>query len=68
MKVTTIRFSERLWAQLEEEARAEGISASQFVREAAVMRLAFNHGKAYGDAAVAEQRDEIPEPATADAG
>lgn len=41
MKVTTVRFSERMWAVLEEEARSEGVSVAQFVREAAMMRLGY---------------------------
>jgi hypothetical protein len=41
MKVTTVRFSERMWETLEEEARKEGVSVAQFVREAAVMRLGY---------------------------
>jgi Arc/MetJ-type ribon-helix-helix transcriptional regulator len=39
MKVTTVRFSETLYAAIEEQARAEGVSASQFIREAAILRL-----------------------------
>jgi hypothetical protein len=36
---TTIRFSEETWGSIEREARAIGVSAAQFVREAAIMRL-----------------------------
>jgi hypothetical protein len=36
---TTIRFSEETWSSIEREARAIGVSAAQFVREAAIMRL-----------------------------
>jgi len=39
MKVTTVRFSETLYAAIEEQAEAEGVSASQFIREAAILRL-----------------------------
>jgi hypothetical protein len=39
MKVTTVRFSETLYAAIEERARAEGVSASQFIRESAILRL-----------------------------
>ena len=39
MKVTTVRFSETLYAAIEEQAQREGISASQFIRESAILRL-----------------------------
>ena len=39
MKITTVRFSETLYAAIEAQAQAEGISASQFIREAAILRL-----------------------------
>jgi GAF domain-containing protein len=41
MRSTTVRFGEDLWALLEREAAREGSSAAQYVRDAAVMRLAF---------------------------
>jgi len=39
MKVTTVRFSETLYVAIEEQARREGVSAAQFIREAAILRL-----------------------------
>ena len=39
MKVTTLRLTERLWTLLEAQARAEGASASELMREGAMMRL-----------------------------
>lgn len=36
MQVQSIRFSDRQWALIQEKARGQGISAGQFVREAAV--------------------------------
>ena len=39
MKVTTVRFSETLYAAIEEQARKEGVSTAQFIREAAILRL-----------------------------
>src|SRR4051794_35953133 len=39
MRATTVRFSEDLWELLEAEASKQGISAAQFVRDAAMMRL-----------------------------
>jgi GAF domain-containing protein len=45
MKVTTLRLTARLWSLLETQARAEGTSASQLVREGAMMRLGYALGK-----------------------
>ena len=39
MKVTTVRFSETLYGAIEEQARKEGVSTAQFIREAAILRL-----------------------------
>jgi len=44
MKATTVRFGEDLWAMLESEARTLGVSVAQFVREAAIMRVAMLAG------------------------
>jgi len=40
MKVTTVRFSDELWATIQAEAELAGVSASQFIREAALARAA----------------------------
>jgi GAF domain-containing protein len=40
MRATTVRFSDDLWALLEREAAAQGVSSAQFVRDAAILRLA----------------------------
>ncbi|HEX6714535.1 MAG TPA: hypothetical protein VF066_14170 [Thermoleophilaceae bacterium] len=40
MKVTTVRFSEDLWAAVAAEAALAGVSASEFIREAALARAA----------------------------
>jgi hypothetical protein len=40
MKVTTVRFSEDLWETVSAEADRAGVSASQFIREAALARAA----------------------------
>ena len=45
MKVTTLRLTDRLWSLLERQAREEGTSASQLVREGAMMRLGYALGK-----------------------
>src|SRR3954465_1777650 len=45
MRATTVRFSEDLWELLEAEASQQGISAAQFVRDAAMMRLGTPSGR-----------------------
>lgn len=40
MKVTTVRFSEDLWDVISVESALAGISASEFIREAALARAA----------------------------
>lgn len=40
MHQTTIRFSPDTWSWIEREARAEGVSAAHYVREAVSQRLA----------------------------
>jgi hypothetical protein len=48
MRATTIRFPNDLWEQLEHEARRQGISTAQYVRDAALYRVAFTAGAASG--------------------
>ena len=60
MKVTTVRFSETLYAAIEEQARAEGVSASQFIRESAILRL----GQLMADRGAVAPAE--PQPAEAD--
>jgi GAF domain-containing protein len=45
MRATTVRFSDDLWRLLEEEARREGVSSAQFVRDATIMRVAHSRGR-----------------------
>jgi len=40
MHETTVRFSDELWARVQQASRREGISAAQFVREATLARIA----------------------------
>lgn len=40
MRATTVRFSDDLWQLVEREAVVQGISAAQFVRDAALLRAA----------------------------
>ncbi len=44
MRATTIRFPNDLWEQLEREARNQGISVAQYVRDAALYRVAYTAG------------------------
>lgn len=44
MRATTIRFPDDLWEQLEREARKHGISVAQYVRDAALYRVAYSAG------------------------
>jgi hypothetical protein len=45
MRATTVRFSEDLWDLLEAEAATQHISAAQFVRDAAIMRIGILSGR-----------------------
>jgi GAF domain-containing protein len=45
MRATTVRFSDDLWALLEREAAAGGVSAAQFIRDATIMRVAYAMGE-----------------------
>jgi GAF domain-containing protein len=49
MRVTTVRFSDALWALIEREATHEGVSAAQYIRDAAILRTAYTMGQR-GDA------------------
>lgn len=50
MHQTTVRFSADLWEQLQVAAADSGVSAAQFVRDAALTRLAFAAGEREGRA------------------
>ena len=45
MRATTVRFSDALWTLVEEEADREGVSAAQYIRDAAVLRSAYAMGR-----------------------
>jgi GAF domain-containing protein len=40
MRATTVRFGDDLWGLLERQAAEQGVSSAQFVRDAAILRLA----------------------------
>jgi hypothetical protein len=54
MRATTIRFPNDLWEQLEREAKKQGISVAQYVRDAALYRVAFSAGAASEEEAKAD--------------
>jgi hypothetical protein len=62
MRATTVRFSEDLWQLLDDESTRQGISAAQFVRDAAIVRLAFLAGRR-GDAEAEQSIETIAERA-----
>jgi hypothetical protein len=63
MRATTVRFSADLWDALEEECARLGVSAAQYLREAAVARLAYTAGRRGDyDYAVALVTDGAPPP------
>ena len=45
MRATTVRFSDSLWKLLERESGREGVSAAQFIRDAAILRIAYAMGQ-----------------------
>jgi len=50
MHQTTVRFGADLWAALEREAAHLGLSTAQYIRDAALARLAFTEGFERGSA------------------
>jgi hypothetical protein len=45
MHQTTVRFGPDLWGELEVEAARAGVSVAQYVRDAALMRVAYTRGR-----------------------
>jgi len=45
MHATTIRFSLASWELIEREARREGVSVAQYIREAALLQAAYRIGR-----------------------
>ena len=75
MHATTVRFSDDLWELLEQEALGTGVSVAQFVRDAALLRVAAvraRRGEVDSDealvrlAAEAVERHRRPPPAVRD--
>jgi len=67
MRVQSVRFSDPQWDMVQRESRAQGVSASQYIREATIARYwidQFIHGRTDADnvqeflaAAMALERD-----------
>jgi hypothetical protein len=49
MKSINIRMSESAWEAVQAEARREGVSASEFVRESVFFRLGYRFAKRMDD-------------------
>ena len=64
MHETKIRFGLRAWELIQEEARHDGVSASQFVREAAIALAVHLRTKRGEDGLehAAELREELQSP------
>lgn len=45
MHQTTVRFGADLWREIDVEARRAGVSVAQYVRDAALTRLAYTRGR-----------------------
>lgn len=45
MHQTTVRFGPDLWDEIEVEARRAGVSVAQYVRDSALMRVAYTRGR-----------------------
>jgi len=45
MHQTTVRFGPDLWQELAAEAQRAGVSVAQYVRDAALMRVAYTRGR-----------------------
>lgn len=61
MRATTIRFTPELWALLQREATREGVSVAQYVRDAALFRVAYSAG-VRRDQNGSEASDATPDP------
>jgi hypothetical protein len=59
MRATTIRFTPELWELLEREASREGVSVAQYVRDAALFRIAYTAG-ARGEPAGGQEQTKTP--------
>jgi hypothetical protein len=69
MHQTTVRFGPDLWEDIEVEADRAGVSVAQYVRDSAMMRVAYTRGRdgdRHYDAALELVPDAPPAPARPD--
>lgn len=59
MKQTAIRLSDQVREVLQEEADYEGVSLSQYIREAALMRAWYSRGERGENAAEVRQLEQL---------
>lgn len=59
MKLVSLRISEDAWAEIQAEAKLAGVSASEFIREAAWFRLGYRWAKRADDDEVAARLRRI---------
>jgi hypothetical protein len=57
MRIQSVRFSEIQWTEIQAEAHREGVSASQYVREATLARVW--HSKARRGGPEAQEAEEF---------
>jgi hypothetical protein len=65
MHQTTVRFGPDLWADIEVEAERAGVSVAQYVRDSAMVRVAYTRGRdgdAHYEAALELVAAGRPEP------
>jgi mobilization protein NikA len=55
MKIVSIRMADSTWDAIQTEALRAGISASEFIREAAVWRIGYRYATRMDDDALAER-------------
>jgi hypothetical protein len=60
MHQTTVRFGPDLWEDIEEEAERAGVSVAQYVRDSAMMRVAYTRGRE-GDPHYEAALDRVPD-------
>jgi hypothetical protein len=64
MHQTTVRFGPDLWADIDLEAERAGVSVAQYVRDSAMMRVAYTRGRdgdPHYEAALDEAQRDQPE-------